>query len=170
MVYFDFNIFLKMYSSVNGSVHVHTECVCLTCVDTIMSFEIVIADKGFITFIAFVRLFPCVPERMTWQLCGCLESLVTAFHITLVRFLFLMHSAMNSVKTKINYNCRIQTEQYSLQTGKGTASILPKFTTYMHQCLCFPPIGPWQAKNLHVHVLHVQYSVGGNWVSYRPST
>ena len=156
-----------MYSNMNGSVHVHTECVCLTCVNTIMSFEIVIADKGFITFIAFVRLFPCVPERMTWQLCRCLESLVTAFHITLVRFLFLMHSAMNSVKTKINYKyCRIQTEQFSLQTGKGTASILPNFTTYMQQCLRFPPIGPWQAKNLlHVHVLHVQYSVGGNWVS-----
>lgn len=49
----------------DGTVHVYSVCVCLTCVNTIMSFEVVIADKGFLTLIAFVRLFPGVPERMT---------------------------------------------------------------------------------------------------------
>ena len=39
--------------------------MCLTCVNTIVSFEIVITDKGFLTLIAFVRLFPSVPESMT---------------------------------------------------------------------------------------------------------
>ena len=55
---FNCNIFLKMYSNID----IH---MCLTCVNTIVSFEIVITDKGFLTLIAFVRLFPSVPESMT---------------------------------------------------------------------------------------------------------
>lgn len=126
-----------MYSSMNGSVHLHTICVCLTCVNTIMSFEIIIADKGFITFIAFVRLFPRVPECMTWQLCRCLESLVTAFHFALVRFLFLMHSAMNSVKTKRNYeHCRIQTEQLAGNNFHCKLGKAQQVSSSLHTCTC----------------------------------
>lgn len=54
-----------MYRNKDGTVLVYSVYACLTCVNTIMSFEIVIADKGFLTLITFVRLFPSVPESMT---------------------------------------------------------------------------------------------------------